>query len=237
MTLDSWVPLACGLITSAILSAAPLPGAVPAVPTPTAIQSFTLKGSESGARTFERGTFEVWCEFPDKFVRRTQVTHDQKGPVASAWSEDIHVTVLGFNGDQVVYEGSWPGGRQTAMGYVPPDLHQADVQPLLPYARRDFALLAELLFQGDARVLVSDAVWDRVHEWAKVPPLSSTAQVPLAIRGDYGDYRLIDGVRVPFRITHAAAEQEWTLDSIRWNVQLDAKKFKPTGEASSASNH
>ena len=231
MTVGRWALFACSLIVSGTLGAAPQPGVVPPLPTPAAIQSFRLKGSESVARTFERGTFEVWCEFPDKFVRRTQVTYDQKGPVASAWSEDIHVTVLGFNGDQVIYEGSWPGGRQTTMGYVPPDLRQADVQRLLPYARRDFALLAELLFQGDAAGLVSDDVWDRVHEWAKVPAPSSTAQVPPAIRGDDSDYRLIDGVRVPFRISHAAAEQEWTLDRIRWNVQIDAKKFKPTGES------
>jgi hypothetical protein len=231
MTIGRWVPLACSLITSATLGAAAPPSVVPIVPTPTAIQSFTLKGGESASRTFERGTFEVWCQFPDKFVRRTQVTYDERGPVASAWSESIYVTVLGFNGDQVIYEGSWPGGRQTIMGYSPPDLRQADVQPLLPYARRDFALLAELLFQGDAAGLVSDAVWDRVHEWANVPAPHSTAQVPLAIRGDSSDYRLIDGVRVPFRVTHAAAEQEWTLDNIRWNVQTDAKKFKPTGES------
>jgi hypothetical protein len=179
MTIGRWVPLACNLITSATLGVARLTSVVPTVPTPTGIQSFTLKGSESISGTFERGTFEVWYEFPDKFVRRTQVTYDQKGPVASAWSENIRVSVLGFDGGQVIYEGSWPGGRQTRMGYVPPDLHQADVQPLLPYARRDFALLAELLFQGDATVLVSDAVWDRLHEWAKVPAPSSTAQVPL----------------------------------------------------------
>ena len=63
-------------------------------------------------------------------------------------------------------------------------------------------------------------------------PPSSHRQVPLAIRGDSSDYRLIDEAfgflsesPVP------AAEQEWTLDSIRWNVQIDAKKFKPTGES------
>ena len=232
MTSGRWVPLACSLITSATLSAALPPGVVPAVPTPTAIQSFTLKGSESVSNTFERGTFEVWCQFPDKFVRRTQVTH-QEGRFGSSWSEDVQSTVLGFDGDQVIYEGSWPsrGGRQTPMGSVPPDLHQADVQPLLPYARRDLALLVELLFQGDAAGLVSDAVWDEVREWAKTPPPPLPSPVPQAIRGDDGDYRLIDGVRVPFRITHAATEQEWTLDSVQWNVRIDAKKFKPTGES------
>ena len=114
------------------------------------------------------------------------------------------------------------------MGYVAPDLRQTDVQPLLPYAHRDFALLVELLFQGDAARLVSDSVWDRVREWDNSP--TPLFLVPEAIRGDYSDYRIIDGVRVPFRVTHAAAEREWTLDSVRWNVGIDAKKFKPTGQ-------
>jgi hypothetical protein len=128
MTSGRWVPLACSLITSATLSAALPPGVVPAVPTPTAIQSFTLKGSESVSNTFERGTFEVWCQFPDKFVRRTQVTH-QEGRFGSSWSEDVQSTVLGFNGDQVIYEGFWPshGGRRSGTFPNHPCGHRARV--------------------------------------------------------------------------------------------------------------
>ena len=110
MTSGRWVPLACSLITSATLSAALPPGVVPAVPTPTAIQSFTLSGYRERLQHVRardlRGVVPISGQISS--VRRTQVTHQEGRFGCPAGRRTSTSTVLGFDGDQVIYEGSRP---------------------------------------------------------------------------------------------------------------------------------
>ncbi|HEY6357236.1 MAG TPA: hypothetical protein VIX35_03270, partial [Vicinamibacterales bacterium] len=152
-----------------------------------------------------------------------------------AWRNN-QTTMFGFNGDQVLYEGMWPGpgGRQTPAGYVPPIPSQADLQPLLPRARQNFAALGALLFPAGAGELVTDTVRAEVQAWAQPPVIEqSLMNLPLPIRGQASDYRDVDGIRVPFRVTLQIGTTDgsyvWTFDEIRWNVAINPKVFKSTG--------
>jgi hypothetical protein len=229
-----------GVVVAGFLAAfSATAAAIPARPAPTAIQSFTLKGHEDfpGSRgPLAHGTLEVWCQFPDKFAVREEVTYVVASGRGAGRPADIQTTVFGFNGDQVVYQGFWPGGRQTPAGYVSPTPSQEELQPLLPKARLDFATLAALLFQGAVATLVPDEVRTEIQAWAPNGPLVRVAgslDVPHPIHGDASDYRDVDGVRVPFRVTQQIRTPDvvdvWTFDQIRWNVTINPKVFKPTG--------
>jgi hypothetical protein len=156
--------LMSGVIASVLAVFGVTAAAIPAGPAPTAIQSFTLKGHEdfpSPRGPAAHGTLEVWCQFPDKFAVREEVTYVVASGRDAGRPADIQTTVVGFSGDQVIYQGAWPGGTRMPMGSLPPTPPQAELQPLLPTARLDFAALAVLLFQGAVATLVPEEAGPR----------------------------------------------------------------------------
>jgi hypothetical protein len=118
--------MAVGVFVSAGLTplwAGRLPGSWPVPPQPKQVsagttaasgplRSFTAKGSVTfavGPNSVRRGTFELWCELPDKFARREQITYAKSRGLGAGEPVDVVRTTLGFAKSAVIYDGPWPG--------------------------------------------------------------------------------------------------------------------------------
>ena len=202
------------------------------------IRSFVATGSITrGYRSrLNHGSFEVAAELPDRFVSREAMTYVRL-PDPGRIEEDRRQATLGFNGRRVIYEP--PGtNRRTA----PARFGQAEVGPLLPQAQLDFVRLtlgmfaasfagAPLTFSDPGGVPGSHTVAVELPQ-GRTMLLEFDPVTHLPARFDdvqYSDYRQVDGMKVPFRITRLGSAKyvdASTLDSIRFNVEIPTRRFR-----------
>ena len=199
------------------------------------IRSFVVSGSlERGYRSRSNyGSFEVACELPDRYVSRESLT--SLSPSApgrpSEWRETSR---LGFNGARVIYE---PSGTLSTRRMAPPAFGQDDVARLLPQAQRDFVRLTLGMFAGSfagAPITFSDgsrpqSVIARVNGQGLTLEFDPTTHLPARLESlQYSDYRLVDGVKVPFSLADDSSTsiRSWTIHTVRFNVDISDKTFR-----------
>ena len=224
------------------------------------IHSFTIKGSITRHGSIARGpsghgSFEIACDLPDKFVRRETTicpillpAADDMGPACSP-----ETTLLGINGDQIVYEPRWTFLRDATLQPLSPV--KTSVRPLLlVQAQSDFIRVTLGLFAASFH--------GAPVQFADAPAAASRSAVivsgdhiagalffdPLTHRPSsfgeyrYDDYRNVNGLMVPFRVartndyssTASPVRPEpshdvevWQVREFRVNVAIDPKTFKP----------
>jgi hypothetical protein len=190
----------------------------------TAVRSFTAKGVvKRGEGPGNRGSFDLACELPDKFVR----TEDS--PVRGQLDHEI--TVLGFNDGKLIYQPNLPDVNRPRAQQT-----EAQLQARLLTAKQDFAQVTLGLFAtsfsgapltfveaegtkaGTAvEVMVSDislAAGAPITGWSWLAAGGGVAEIvpSITLTFDphthlpaglghfvYSDYRDVDGLQVPFR--------------------------------------
>ena len=191
--------------------------------------------------------FEISCELPDKFVRTDEFP-----------AQDSDETTIGFNGDALIQvpppppaPQSAPGsGRAGGRGGGPPRIvgvKQDFVRLTLGMFAASFAsypLAFKYAAVGEApegkadvldvtgpanfsaRFVVQRATHLPVMLMWQVP----SPKGPVEHRIYYGDFREVDGLKLPFRIRRAVAvetTEETTFDRYRINPKIDPRKFAP----------
>lgn len=147
--------VAVGVLMLAVILQPRLPAQAPVAVRSIDIQSFTIEGSIDFAdhRQPRRGVFQIWYQAPDKYVRRERITDVQSDGFRAGQPAEIESTTLGFNGQFVIFDGTWPGppefeGRySSSVGRIPT---QADLSVLLPAAHADVQRLSENRIAGGA---------------------------------------------------------------------------------------
>src|SRR5262245_53647513 len=213
-----------------------------------AITSFTATGRTRQLRgnNLVPIEFEINCELPDKFVRKDEIP-----------AQDTDTTVTGFAGDQPILSPAPPnraGGPapQAAAQQRLVGVKQDFARLMLGIFAASFSpysLTFKYLAEGDApegkadildvagpanfsaRLVVQrDTHLPVMLMWQAPGPSAPGSQpMPVEHRLYYGDFRDVNGTKVPFRIRHAVAGQtteETTFDRIRVNVKIDPRKFE-----------
>jgi hypothetical protein len=201
-----------------------------------AIRSFRLSGSiERGVRSrSDYGSFDVACELPDRFVSSESLTR-LSTYAAGRPDEERVASRLGFNGGLVIYH---PAGRRGHPRNTPPHFGQAVVGHLLPQAQLDFVRMTIAMFAGSfagAPVIFSDStrphtVIATVNNRRFELEFDPVTHLPARFGSlEYGDYRVVDGMRIPFAMalgTQSESVDTWRIDSVRFNVDIPDKAFK-----------
>jgi hypothetical protein len=185
------------------------------------IHSFTVKGSitfGSGAST-NYGSFEIYCELPDRFVRReTRMYRGTPsgaavgidGTATTRYYAHPEVFVLGFAGDRIVYQPRWTQlDLATNSNFW---LIRTPARPFLLQARQDFLRVTlgmfATSFPGAPVQFVDPPAAPRSAAVAVVGDginatlfFDQRTHLPAGIdEYVYTDFRDVNGVRVPFRI-------------------------------------
>jgi len=140
------------------------------------------------------GSFEIAAEPPSRFIQSELRSYPDRDG-GRAYQE---ARAVGFDGSRTIYQPHVPEYQLMRPQLVPvtPDEEQA--------IRRAAAHVLGLL----------------------LAPLEATSAQPLAeLDGvKYSDYRMVDGVRVPFRIE--TGQEVWTVQQAEINIALPDKLFR-----------
>lgn len=215
--------------------------------------SFVLKGTKQTTTYTVKSSasFEILCELPDRFV----------------WKEDAGLRgamAIGFNGGRVItttpqsMAASQP--ITAAVSSAQSAAVIADSDQLL-VARIDFAVVTMGLFATSfpstplkfttprpgaidmrgrddfAATMLFDPIThlpDRLG-YKVVAPQGAGLQLR---QWTYGDYRDVEGRKVPFRVTISVGrdgatqltqEAEWDVSEVKFNVKIDGREFRSSG--------
>jgi len=172
-------------------------GAAAAPVRPAAPRTFILRGAIHSANpnTNPNGSFEIAAEPPARFIQSELRSYMERDTP----KVNQVVKAFGFDGDRTIYQPNIPE-YQT---WRSPDMVRAT-----PAEERAIRSAAEAALR---RILL---------------PLTSTDPIPPDHIGEirYANYRVIDGVRVPFRIEWGG--EVWIVRDAQINVALSPKLFR-----------
>jgi len=171
-------------------------GAAPSPFVPAVPKTFLLRGAihSTDPNRSPNGSFEIAAEPPTRFIQS-----ELRSYVERETGKVIQETkAFGFDGKRTIYQPTIPEYQQ---------LH-----PELVPATAD---------QERAIRSAAEAALRRIQ----VPLMSTDATPPDSVGAiRYSDYRIIDGVRVPFRIESSG--EVWIVTDAQVNVALSPKLFR-----------
>lgn len=200
--------------------------------------------------------FEISCELPDKFVRTDEIPAQDSDPTTSGFNGDQLIQVPPPppappppSSPPAGQPGAGPG-RGGGRGGGPPRIitvKQDFVRLTLGMFATSFssypltfkyAALGEapegqadiLDVAGPANFSARLVVQRATHLPVMLMWQGPSPKGPVEHRMYYGDFREVDGLKLPFRIRHAVAgetTEETTFDRFKINAKIDPRKFAP----------
>jgi hypothetical protein len=180
----------------------------------------------------EKYPIDIYSEGPDK---RVSISHPSSGPSVTAYNGEVGWLAMP-KGFHRMTAAEQQAASIDAQFYLPaslPHLYQEFIvhpgetidgkQTILVSAKGKDLPSADLYFDQESGLLL------RLIRYAETPLGRNPTQI------DYADYRVADGVKIPYRWTLARPNGRFTIqvDDVKQNIPVDEKLFvMPTGQES-----